>query len=170
MKLPIRILFLCTGNSCRSIIAEALANHLGEGRLVAYSAGSFPTGKVNDNALAVLARHQVAVEAPTSQSWDEYENVPLDLVITVCDAAAGESCPVWLGGTVKAHWGVQDPAHVEGSDEVIKRAFERTYAQMEDRLEALLALPLETLEPEQVAAAMAGIQQQCLHVQEAVKR
>ncbi len=158
MNLPIRILFLCTGNSCRSIIAEALANQLGEGKLLAFSAGSFPTGTVNPHALAVLQRHQIDVGTPSSQSWDAYDEVPLDMVVTVCDAAAGESCPVWLGGTVKAHWGVADPAHVTGTPEEIAHAFERTFNEMKARIDALLALPLGTVSAAELGAAMGDIQ------------
>lgn len=160
MQLPIRVLFLCTGNSCRSIIAEALANHLGEGRLQAFSAGSQPTGQVNPGALAVLERHGVPVSSPSSQSWSEYENVPLDLVVTVCDAAAGESCPLWLGDTIKAHWGIPDPAHVEGTDTEVRAAFERAYAQMKARIDTLLTLPLEALAPTRLRDALADIQAQ----------
>lgn len=160
MTLPVRILFLCTGNSCRSIIAEALANHLGQGRLEAYSAGSQPTGQVNPNALAVLARHDVPVGAPSSQSWDEYENEPLDLVITVCDAAAGESCPLWLGSASKAHWGVPDPAHATGTPEEIEAAFELTYRQMNSRIERLLALPLEALPANELKRELERIQKE----------
>lgn len=160
MNLPVRILFLCTGNSCRSIIAEALANHLGQGRLKAYSAGSQPTGQVNPNALAVLERHEVPVHDPSSQSWDEYADVPLDLVVTVCDRAAGESCPLWLGGAVKAHWGVPDPAHVTGTTEEIEAAFELAYRQMKARLERMLALPLESLAPEAVRNELVRIQEE----------
>lgn len=160
MKFPIRILFLCTGNSCRSIIAEALANHLGAGKLRAYSAGSQPTGQVNPNALAVLARHDVPVEAPSSQSWDEYENEPLDLVITVCDSAAGESCPLWLGNSVKVHWGVPDPAHATGAPAEIGAAFELTYRQMASRLERLLALPLEALSADELKHELERIQEE----------
>lgn len=166
MKLPVRMLFLCTGNSCRSIIAEALANHLGAGKLQAFSAGSFPTGKVNDNALAVLARHGVPVGEPSSQSWNDYEDVPLDIAVTVCDAAAGESCPLWLGDTVKAHWGVADPAHVEGCDEEIARAFERTFAEMKARVNAMLELPLDKMSDIELAAAMGDIQRRFAAAQE----
>jgi len=166
MKLPVRMLFLCTGNSCRSIIAEALANHLGAGKLQAYSAGSFPTGKVNENALAVLARHGVPVGEPSSQSWHEYEDVPLDIAVTVCDAAAGESCPLWMGDTVKAHWGVADPAHVEGTDEVIARAFERTFTEMKARVNAMLELPLDRMNDIELAAAMGDIQRRFAVAQE----
>ena len=160
MNLPIKILFLCTGNSCRSIIAESLANYLGGGTLVAYSAGSFPTGKVNENAVAVLQKHNIDVGQPSSQSWDEYEHSELDIVITVCAAAAGEACPVWLGDAVKAHWGVEDPAHVTGSAEDIAHAFEQTYLEMKQRIDALVALPLTVLDRTDLAAALTDIHQQ----------
>ncbi|MDF1821227.1 MAG: arsenate reductase ArsC [Alcanivoracaceae bacterium] len=158
MQLPVRILFLCTGNSCRSIIAEALANHLGEGRLLAFSAGSFPTGKVNENAVAILEKHGIPLPPLKSQSWDDYEGQPVDLVITVCDAAAGESCPVWMGDALKAHWGVPDPADVEGTDEDIERAFDTTYMQMHARLDAMLTLPLTTMSEAELTAALGDIQ------------
>lgn len=176
MQTPIRILFLCTGNSCRSIIAEALANQLGGGRLKAFSAGSFPSGKVNDDALSVLARHDITVIDPSSQSWSEYEHVEIDLVITVCDAAANESCPVWLGRaangdagrdgtdreqTAKAHWGVADPAYVSGSAAEIEAAFELTYEQMKRRIEALLQQPLESIDAQVLQRAAAEIQREC---------
>ena len=158
MELPIRVLFLCTGNSCRSIIAESLANHLGKGKLVALSAGSFPTGSVNPGALAVLARHDVPAGEPRSKSWDELADDDIHLAITVCDAAAGETCPVWMGGTLRAHWGVADPAHVQGDEDIIKRAFERTFNEMKERIDALLALPLEKMKPAELAAALGDIQ------------
>lgn len=160
MKTPIRILFLCTGNSCRSIIVEALANQLGEGRLQAFSAGSHPSGTVNANALNVLARHGVAVSNPSSQSWHDYEQVEFDLVVTVCDAAASESCPVWLGDAIKAHWGVADPADVSGTQIEIEQAFEHTYTAMKARIEALLALTLDSISTAELRAAMANIQSQ----------
>lgn len=158
MNLPLRILFLCTGNSCRSIIAEALANHLGEGRLQAYSAGSFPTGQVNENAIAILEKHGVPLPPLKSESWDDYEGQPVDLVITVCDSAAGESCPVWLGKALKAHWGVPDPAHVEGSAEDVERAFDTTYMQMHARIDAMLELPLQRMGEAELTAALGDIQ------------
>ncbi|PKM21917.1 MAG: low molecular weight phosphatase family protein [Gammaproteobacteria bacterium HGW-Gammaproteobacteria-14] len=159
MDTPIKLLFLCTGNSCRSIIGEALANHLGQGRLLAYSAGSQPTGKVNAHALEVLARHGVTPEDPRSQSWDEFEQVPLDLVITVCASAAGETCPIWFGEAPKVHWGVEDPAHVVGDQATIDAAFEKTYQEMHQRLSAMLALPLETLDQQQLKNALVAIHQ-----------
>lgn len=161
MDLPINILFLCTGNSCRSIIAEALANHLGGGQLQAVSAGSFPTGKVNENAIKVLQKHGVPLPELKSQSWDEFENAPIDVVVTVCASAAGETCPVWMGDAAKAHWGVEDPAYVESvedDDAVIEAAFETTYQQMHGRMSDLMALPLAELSLEQLTLALVDIQ------------
>ncbi|WP_101674286.1 arsenate reductase ArsC [Alloalcanivorax mobilis] len=147
MEMPLNLLFLCTGNSCRSIIAEALANHLGAGRLRAHSAGSHPTGEVHPRALAVLAGHGVPVAAPSSKSMDDLEGEHFDAVITVCDAAAGEACPIWLADTSKSHWGLPDPAAARGSDERIDAAFEATYQALQARLVSLLELELETLRP-----------------------
>ena len=158
MELPIRILFLCTGNSCRSIMAEALANHLGAGRLRAWSAGSHPAGAVHPRALAVLRKHDVPVGEPASRSWEVFEQTPLDLVITVCDAAAGESCPLWLGATPKAHWGLPDPAAAGGTEAAIEAAFEKSLHDIRLRLEALLALPLDELAPARLTAALSDIQ------------
>lgn len=158
MQEPLRILFICTGNSCRSILAEAMANHLGEGRLEARSAGSHPAGRVNPRALAVLQAHAVPLGEPESCSWDAFAATPLDLVVTVCDAAAGESCPLWLNETPRAHWGLPDPATVAGSDDAIERAFEHTFHRIRRRLDALLALPLDELTPAQLTAALGDIQ------------
>lgn len=147
MKQPLKVLFLCTGNSCRSIIAEALANDLGAGRLIARSAGSHPTGQVNPHALAVLEKHGIAVDAPASKSMDDLQNEGFDAVITVCDAAAGEACPVWLADVSKAHWGIPDPAGVDGDDGEIEAAFESTYQRLRERIETLLAEDLDGLTP-----------------------
>jgi arsenate reductase len=150
---PLNVLVLCTGNSCRSVLGEALLNHLGGNRFRAFSAGSHPVGKVNENALATLARHGLPTEGYRSQSWDEFEDAQIDIMISVCDSAAGETCPVYLGSAVRGHWGLPDPAHVTGSPEVIEAAFEATYAALEKRIHALLALPIETMSgPELVAA------------------
>ncbi len=158
MEEPLRILFICTGNSCRSIMAEAMANHVGGGRVQAHSAGRHPAGTVNPRALAVLQKHDVPVGEPASCSWDAFEATPLDLVITVCDAAAGESCPLWLNETPRAHWGLPDPAIVAGSEEVIEVAFENTFQRIRRRLDALLGLPLHELNPAQLTAALGDIQ------------
>lgn len=147
MKQPLKLLFLCTGNSCRSIIAEALANHLGAGRLVARSAGSHPTGRVNPHALAVLEKHAIPVRTPASKSMDDLQSEGFDAVITVCDAAAGEACPVWLADVSKGHWGIPDPAGVEGNEGEVEAVFESTYQRLRERVEALLALDLDSLTP-----------------------
>lgn len=150
----LKILILCTGNSCRSVLGEALINHLGDGRFQAFSAGSHPTGQVNPNALATLARHGLSIDGYSSQSWDDFDDSDIDLAITVCDSAAGEVCPVYLNNTVRAHWGLPDPAHVAGSLDVIEAAFEATYAALESRVQQLLALPVETMSHTELAKAL----------------
>jgi arsenate reductase len=141
----LNILILCTGNSCRSILGEALINHLAGNRFRAYSAGSHPTGKVNSNALATLARNGIPTEGFSSQSWDEFEDKYIDIAITVCDQAAGEVCPVYLDSAIRAHWGLPDPAHVTGTDEEISNAFQTTYDALAIRIRKMLALPIEDM-------------------------
>jgi len=141
----IKVLILCTGNSCRSVLGEAILNHLGKGRVQAFSAGSHPLGRVNDNALATLKRNGLPSEGYSSQSWDEFADMGIDIAITVCDSAAGEVCPVYLNSTTRAHWGLPDPAHVGGTEAEIKAAFQATYDALERRIKAMLALPLENL-------------------------
>ncbi len=150
----LKVLILCTGNSCRSVLGEALINHLGGDRFQAFSAGSHPTGKVNANALATLARHGISTEGFSSQSWDEFDDKDIDIAITVCDSAAGEVCPVYLNNVIRAHWGLPDPAHVTGSPEVIEAAFEATYAALEKRIHQLLALPVETMSKPELTEAL----------------
>jgi arsenate reductase len=149
MSHPIRnVLFLCTGNSARSILAEALLNVRGKGRFRAFSAGSFPTGTVQPIA-AELARSIGYDEPLRSKSWDEFAQPgsPLiDIVITVCDNAAGEVCPIWPGQPVTAHWGVPDPVAVEGNDDVRRRAFSGALLMLRRRIDLLLSLPLEQLD------------------------
>lgn len=135
------ILFLCTGNSCRSIIGEAVFNHLAPAPWHATSAGSQPTGKLNERALALLAHEGISTASCRSKSWDALDAVP-DVVVTVCGSAAGEACPAYLGPVLRTHWGVDDPSHMQGSDAEIDAAFERTYAILRARIEAFLALPL----------------------------
>jgi len=142
------ILVICTGNSCRSVIGEALFNHLGKGRFKAFSAGSQPLGRLNAGAVALLQRHGISTEGFSSKSWEAFENQPIDLVITVCDNAAGETCPVYLRPVPKAHWGLSDPGHVKGTDEEIKAAFEATYQAVERRINLMLTLPLEDMSSE----------------------
>lgn len=137
-------LFLCTGNSARSILAEALLNHLSGDKFRAFSAGSHPTGKVNPHALALLAREGLSTEGYYSKSWDSLPVTP-DIVITVCSNAAGEPCPAYLGPVLRTHWGVEDPAHITGTDQEIDVAFMTAYRILRARIEAFLALPIEEL-------------------------
>lgn len=138
------ILFLCTGNSCRSILAEATFNHLAPAGLRALSAGSKPAGYVHPRSLALLAREGIATAGYHSKSWDALPVTP-DIVITVCGSAAGETCPAYLGPVLRTHWGVEDPAHATGSDEEIDAAFVTAYRVLRARIEAFLALPLDEL-------------------------
>ncbi len=143
------VLFLCTGNSARSILAEALLNHHGAGRFRAHSAGSHPTGKVNPFALELLRRNHLPAEGLRSKSWDEFAapGAPaLDFVFTVCDQAAGEACPFWPGQPMTAHWGVQDPAAVQGSDEDKRRAFLDAFRTLGTRVRLFASLRPELLE------------------------
>lgn len=132
---PRTILVLCTGNSCRSIMAEALINQLGAGRYQAVSAGSFPAGYVHPKSIETLARHGVDCPAPRSKSWDEFAGWEFDLIITVCDQAANESCPVFSGACKKLHWSTPDPAKAEGDEQVITQAFDEAFMLLRDRIE-----------------------------------
>ena len=143
------VLFICTGNSARSIMAEALMNAAGHGRFKAFSAGSHPTGKVNPLALKSLAWLRLPTEGYRSKDWSEFaqpDSPPLDFVLTVCDKAAGEVCPVWPGQPMTAHWGVADPAAFEGSEEATERQFMDTALTLKRRIELMLALPLARLD------------------------
>ena len=139
------VLFLCTGNSCRSILAEATFNALAPVGWHAMSAGSQPAGEVHPRSLALLARHGISNTGFSSKSWDGLPVTP-DIVITVCGSAAGETCPAYLGPAVRAHWGVDDPAKATGSDTEIEAAFERAYHILRARIEAFLSLPLAELQ------------------------
>ena len=142
-------LFLCTGNSARSIIAEAVLNRIGEGRFRAYSAGSHPKGAVHPYTLDLLRGLNYSTEALRSKSWDEFAGPgapPLDFVFTVCDDAAGETCPLWPGQPMTAHWGVPDPAAVEGSDAAKRAAFAETCRMLTNRIAAFTSLPLASLD------------------------
>lgn len=138
------ILFLCTGNSCRSILAEATFNHLAPPGWRAMSAGSQPAGFVHPRSLALLAREGIPTEGLSSKSWDDLLATP-DIVVTVCASAAGETCPVYLGSAVRTHWGVEDPAHATGTDEEIDAAFMLAYRTLRKRIEAFLVLPMGAL-------------------------
>src|SRR5438876_7831381 len=139
------VLFLCTGNSARSILAEAYLNHAGRGRFTAHSAGSHPAGRVNPFALELLREDGLPTAEARSKSWDEFAapGAPkIDFVFTVCDSAAAEVCPVWPGHPVTAHWGVPDPAAVAGTDEQKRRAFKDAFTALARRIDLFLALPM----------------------------
>jgi arsenate reductase len=131
-----------------------LINHLAAGRFHAISAGSHPIGRINPGALATLARHGLPTEGYVSQSWDEFEDAVIDIMISVCDSAAGEACPAYLGKAVRGHWGLSDPGHVKGTEEEVIAAFEATYATLEKRIHKLLALPVESLSPQELSEAL----------------
>ena len=139
------VLFLCTGNSCRSILGEATFNHLAPQGWRAVSAGSQPTGKVHPRSLALLAREGIATADCSSKSWDDLPVIP-DIVTTVCASAAGETCPAYLGPVLRTHWGVADPAHATGTEQEIDAAFMQAYRTLRNRIEAFFALPLAALE------------------------
>jgi len=143
------VLFLCTGNSARSILAEALLNHLGNKRFRAFSAGSHPAGAVNPLAIELLQKNRLPVSDLRSKSWDEFvmPGAPqFDFVFTVCDNAAGEVCPVWPGQPMTAHWGIEDPAAVKGSEDVKRKAFSLALSQLNRRLSIFTSLPVEKLD------------------------
>jgi arsenate reductase len=139
------ILFLCTGNSCRSILAEATFNHLAPAGWKAMSAGSKPTGQVHPRSLALLVREGISTEGYYSKSWNDLPVTP-DIVISVCGNAANETCPAYLGSVIRSHWGVEDPAHVTGTDKEIDASFMTAYRLLRTRIEAFLALPLTELQ------------------------
>ncbi len=147
------VLFLCTGNSARSILAEALLNHWGAGRFSAFSAGSQPAGKVQPLAVALLEKMHIETRDPRSKSWDEFagdDAPPIHFVFTVCGNAANETCPVWPGAPMSAHWGIDDPAGVQGNEAERMAAFRRAFDELESRIRKFTSLPLENLEPEQL--------------------
>ena len=154
------ILILCTGNSARSILGEAILNHLGEGRITAFSAGSKPKGVPHPGALRLLARRGIDTAAFRSKSWNEFTapDAPrIDIAITVCGNAAGETCPVFMGAPIKAHWGLPDPADVHGSEAEVDAAFEATWTALEARVRALLTLPFETMDKARLLDALSQI-------------
>ncbi|MDP2811922.1 MAG: arsenate reductase ArsC [Rhodocyclaceae bacterium] len=150
-----KVLVLCTGNSARSILGEMLFNHLGRGRIEAYSAGSKPAGQVNPVAIETLQKHGIPCAGARSKSWDEFAapSAPkFDFIFTVCGNAAAETCPVWPGHPTTAHWSIPDPAHVEPIA-ARREAFEEAYQSLKKRIEAFLALPLETMSRDEILAA-----------------
>jgi len=157
------VLFLCTGNSARSILAESILNRLGADRFIAFSAGSMPTGTVNPHAIRLLERFNYPTDGLRSKSWEEFDRAhnpdapDLNFVFTVCDNAAGEVCPIWPGQPMTAHWGVPDPAAVEGSDAEIALAFSDTYGRLHNRLEIFVNLPMASLDRMSLQARLDGI-------------
>lgn len=159
-----KILFLCTHNSCRSILSEAIFNHLAPQEFKAYSAGSFPSGQVNPSTLTALARAGIATTGFSSKSTDVFDTLAPDIVITVCDKAAGEACPLYLGKALRAHWNLEDPSamalvSLPLSDAEVVAEFDACMKKIELRVNAFLALPLDTLalDPSQLQAALNGI-------------
>jgi arsenate reductase (thioredoxin) len=143
------VLFLCTGNSARSILAESLLNTLGRGKFRAFSAGSFPRGHVHPLALELLKRMQLPSEGFRSKSWDEFASpgaAPLDFIFTVCDDAAGEVCPIWPGMPMTAHWGIADPAAVQGTEAEKAFAFRKAFKELETRIKLFTSLPIDSLD------------------------
>ncbi|MEO8313804.1 MAG: arsenate reductase ArsC [Pseudomonadota bacterium] len=161
------VLFLCTGNSARSIMAEALLNHVGAGRFHAFSAGSQPTGKVNPEALRLLERMLVPAAGARSKAWEEFAQPgapKLDFVFTVCDNAAGEVCPVWPGQPVTAHWGVEDPAAEQGDELARINAFRRAFNLLEHRIRVFASLPFSILDRQRLKARLVEIGSRTLNV------
>jgi arsenate reductase len=157
---PYTVLFLCTGNSARSIMAESLLNHWGQGRFRAFSAGSRPKGEVHPMALETLASAHLPTEGLRSKSWSEFSgpDAPqLDFVFTVCGNAAAEQCPLWPGQPVTAHWGVDDPAAAEGTMEDRRRAFQRAFRELDARIKLFTSLPLERLDRQALQERMDAI-------------
>jgi len=152
-----RVLFMCTANSCRSILSEAMFNHLAPEGFEAVSAGSFPKGQVLPRSLTTLQQAGIAIEGLSSKGNDAFEANPPDIVITVCDKAAGEACPVYFGPALKAHWGLEDPSDVQGDESQVDAAFRATLAHIEQRCRAFLALPFERLSRDELQRALDGI-------------
>jgi len=163
MSKPYNVLFLCTGNSARSIMAEAILNRKGRPNFIAYSAGSHPSGAVRPEALQQIKAARIPIENFCSKSWDEFAKPgapQMDFVITVCDNAAGEVCPVWPGQPITAHWGVNDPAAAQGTPEQIERAFREAFSTLDRRISLFLCLPLPSLSQLAIKKKMDQIGQQ----------
>lgn len=152
-----KILFICTHNLCRSILAEAITNHIGKGKILAKSAGSQPSGNVHPLTLKYLSEAGISTDGLCSQSWDAHETWQPDVVITVCDAANGEQCPVWFGKSIKIHWGLADPSKVEGSPEQIKNAFQNTITLLTQRLSTLLKANPDSLSRDEIISLLINL-------------
>lgn len=152
-----RVLFMCTANSCRSILSEAMFNHLAPEGFEAVSAGSFPKGQVLPRSLTTLQQAGISIEGLSSKGNDAFESNPPDIVITVCDKAAGEACPVYFGPALKTHWGLEDPSDVQGDESEVDAAFRATLARIELRCRAFLALPFESLSRDELKRALDNV-------------
>lgn len=152
-----KVLFICTHNRCRSIISEAITNHLADGKVTAFSAGSQPAGEVHPLSLKYLQERGISTEGLRSQSWDDFESVSPDVVITVCDSAANESCPVWFGDTIKVHWGLPDPSKLEGTEAEVKAAFYSVMDRIEKRVQKMLALDVDNMSRDQLRESLVRI-------------
>lgn len=146
-----KILFICTHNRCRSILSEAITNHLSDGALEAFSAGSQPVGEVHPLTLKYLDEAGIPTEGLCSKSWDDFETDQPDIVVTVCDSAANEACPLWFGDTIKLHWGLSDPSKIEGSEEDITNAFRNTIQIIKDRVKALQTVNFQNPDKSQIS-------------------
>ncbi|MDW6001366.1 arsenate reductase ArsC [Vibrio mangrovi] len=152
-----KILYICTHNRCRSILSEAITNHLGGDKLIARSAGSQPVGEVHPLSVRYLQEAGIATDGLQSQSWDEFESFEPDLVITVCDSAAGETCPVYFGKSLQIHWGLADPSKLQGSETEVAQAFRQTIAEIQSRVEKLLTLDVDISDKAAFAAELAQL-------------
>ncbi len=155
-----KFLFICTHNRCRSILSEAITNHLAQGKITAFSAGSQPVGEVHPLSIKYLQSRNISTVGLKSQSWHEFEHTKLDVVITVCDSAANEQCPVWFGNCVKVHWGLPDPSKLDGTEEEIKNAFYSVMDTIEARIQKVLALDLTQLNESELQSALVAITEQ----------
>ncbi|WP_086931992.1 arsenate reductase ArsC [Agarilytica rhodophyticola] len=149
-----KVLYICTHNRCRSILSEAITNHMANGKLNAASAGSQPAGEVHPLTLKYLQEKNIATANLVSQSWDQYQTIQPDIVMTVCNSAAGETCPVWFGNTIKVHWPLPDPSKVVGNEKVIRDSFFAVMETIEQRVQALLALELNKLSKQECHQAL----------------
>lgn len=152
-----KILFMCTHNSCRSILSEAVFNHFAPEGMEAVSSGSFPSGRVNTRAIQTLKAANIPTDGLSSKASDAFEGSPPDIVITVCDRAAGEACPIFFGPSLKAHWGLADPSEASGSEEQIDAAFQQTLSKIQERVNAFISLPIATLSTEDLKTELARI-------------
>mgnify|MGYP000200388176 FL=1 len=152
-----KILYICTHNRCRSILSEAITNHVSSDKIIARSAGSQPSGVVHPLSLQYLTEAGIPTEGLISQSWDEFESFEPDVVVTVCDSAAGESCPVWFGKSVKVHWGLSDPSKLEGNDEQKAAAFRACISEITERVNQLLPLAEKSMSPDELRAELAAL-------------